>query len=245
MVRSGSLVLAATILLEACSGRPARSAPPTATSLTGPASPLPSSQASLVTQLGNGDANVAAQALESLVAAGRNAVPALKHALTDQEPAVRKRAAEGLGMIGDTSAADALFQAVDDQDGRVRAQAATALARVGDPRAPAALVRTLDDAPDPLHANLTLSGETLISLGPSAVPALAGALQSGSDAAARQAALVLLKIASDHYDDRDGQAWRELHLILEPYRPDATSAQRASIATAARAWVSAHPALTP
>jgi HEAT repeat protein len=192
--------------------------------------------AELAQGLRSPDVDTAALALGELVDSGAPSVPALIDALGDADPAVRKRAAEGLGMIGDPSSADALFQAVGDADERVRANAATALARLGDPRALEALVRTLDDAPDPLHADLTLSAYTLMSLGPDALPAMADVLESGSEPARRRAAFILMKIASDRFDEDTGNRWRRLHGVVASYDPNADRSERADAARAVRAW---------
>ena len=58
---------------------------------------------------------------------------------------VRGRAAQTLGLIGDTQAVEPLIQTLSDADRCVRMAAAWALGRLGDARAVSKLLQALDD----------------------------------------------------------------------------------------------------
>lgn len=65
--------------------------------------------------------------------------------LMDQDPGMRRTAAEALGKIGHRSARAGLESTLKDQDARVRAAAALSLGRLGQPESGTALVRCLFD----------------------------------------------------------------------------------------------------
>jgi HEAT repeat protein len=80
--------------------------------------------------------------VESLVALGSHAVPALVEALAAR-PEHRKLIADALGLIGDLRGGGALAPLVDDDDANVRMAAAEALGHIGGSAARAALARAL------------------------------------------------------------------------------------------------------
>jgi HEAT repeat protein len=81
----------------------------------------------------------------ALVQIGRDAVPALDPLLAHEDPLVRARACELLGVVGDASAAESLIAPLRDSSAEVRARAARALGRVGAEEAAAELRSALDD----------------------------------------------------------------------------------------------------
>ena len=58
---------------------------------------------------------------------------------------IRGRAAQTLGLVGDSRAVEPLIQALSDADRWVRMAAAWALGRLGDARAVSKLIQALDD----------------------------------------------------------------------------------------------------
>jgi HEAT repeat protein len=132
---------------------------------------------------------LAAEALGAI--AGDDAVGALIRALTAHnvreldpvlrlaEEAVRNRAAEQLGKIGDRRAVEPLLFAL--AHGGVR-EAMGALARFGETRAIPAIVRRLEDPCDRAAA-----AETLQAFGGAAIPALMAALTEHRPSAAEEA----------------------------------------------------------
>lgn len=88
-------------------------------------------------------------AASSLAQIGPAAIPALKTALTDADPEVRRQAARALGQMGPEAepAVPELTQALSDKEATVRLAAAQALGRIGPAAAPAipALVDALDE----------------------------------------------------------------------------------------------------
>ena len=73
-------------------------------------------------------------------------VEALAHALRDDHPGVRGRAATALADARATTALASLLVAVEDPDGYVRQMALSALGELGDPRAGSKLRRALTDS---------------------------------------------------------------------------------------------------
>ena len=69
----------------------------------------------------------------------------LSELLADQDPDMRRTAAEALGKIGRDSSMTALIAALQDGEARVRAAAALALGRIGQAESAPALVRSLAD----------------------------------------------------------------------------------------------------
>lgn len=195
---------------------------------------MESSDEQLITQLGADRSNTRAAALSALIGRGMAAAPAFRAALRSADARTRAYAAEGLGRIGDVTAADVLYAALDDSDDTVRAQAATALARLGNERAFDALIRTLGDYPDLLHGDMTLSAYTLIGMGPRVLPRLAPLLKD-PDLATRGIAFRIIAQIIAHLPDQQGK-WQELWQSLGSYDPSATSSLRDRAADAIRAW---------
>jgi len=71
------------------------------------------------------------EAARSLIQLGSDAVESLSHLLSDDDPDVRIKAAEALGLIGDESASEALATCLNDADAGVREAAAKALVKLG------------------------------------------------------------------------------------------------------------------
>jgi HEAT repeat protein len=114
-----------------------------------------------------------ADAVTSLVEMGADALPALIHALTDDNDSARQSAAEALGRIGAPAAAGPLRRALSDPNYLVQFAAAQALERIGLP-AVSIICGALDDRDE--HVRFA-AAEVLGRIGdPSAVPALARAL---------------------------------------------------------------------
>lgn len=101
--------------------------------------------ARLVEELKYDDRDVSQPAARELVRVGVPAVPVLITLLSHPDAAVRAKAAEVLGRIGDVRAVEPLIAALQDEDARVLIPAAEALGWIGDARANWPLVRALDD----------------------------------------------------------------------------------------------------
>lgn len=81
----------------------------------------------------------------ALVEIGPAAVPALRPLLHGDDPAIRARAAEVIGLVGDAGDGEALTGLLRDPSAEVRARCARALGRLGAEDAAAALRLALDD----------------------------------------------------------------------------------------------------
>lgn len=97
----------------------------------------------LLEDLYNAKSWVRWQAISTSPAFGKSALPYLIRALQDSEGAIRYRAAETLGVLGDSSCVPALIQSLQDSENWVRWKAAEALGRLKDPMAVPALVELL------------------------------------------------------------------------------------------------------
>jgi HEAT repeat protein len=82
-------------------------------------------------------------AYEEIAGYGSAALPGVLETLGDSESAARARAAEALGLIGDTRAVSSLGKALKDPDHSTRAKAAEALGLIGDVSAVPALIGAL------------------------------------------------------------------------------------------------------
>jgi HEAT repeat protein len=82
---------------------------------------------------------------ESLLAIGRDAVPALTPLLSTPDDALRARIVELVGRLGDAGHGELLVERLRDTSARVRREAARGLGRLGDEEATDALRRTLGD----------------------------------------------------------------------------------------------------
>jgi HEAT repeat protein len=87
----------------------------------------------------------------SLAQIGPAAIPALKTALQDENPQVRRQAARALGKMGPDAepAVPELTAAMNDTDAMVREAAAQALGKIGPAAAPAipALIKAMEEGP--------------------------------------------------------------------------------------------------
>ncbi len=190
----------------------------------------------VVRRLRSKDPNVSGLALSEVLKRGQDAIPDLLFALESDQASVRRLAMEGIGDIGDPTAASEAKAALGDPDGQVRSLAAVALARMGDPHALSALAETLDDWPDLLRSELSRSTYELPRLGIQAlsvaIPLLASYEWSDRAKGAWVARTVL-----EREDDERGIS--ELRDILADFAPDAAAAQRGPIASAAADWLDA------
>ncbi len=84
--------------------------------------------------------------LNGLIPVTSEVVTSLEARLQDEEPALRRRAAYTLGVLGDPDAVDSLGAALGDPQKDVRMEAVSALAAIGNPSAGEALRRTLSIA---------------------------------------------------------------------------------------------------
>jgi HEAT repeat protein len=82
-----------------------------------------------------GEPSVRTQAMESLLAVGRAAVPAVMRSLEDGDRSVRLAAANLLGRLGDRRAVPALMEALTSADADLTTTATAALASLGDAQA--------------------------------------------------------------------------------------------------------------
>ncbi len=98
--------------------------------------------------LGSEDPQVRMGAVVTLQEYGESAVPALKEALSDADPGVRRAAIQSLGKIGGARAADALATLLTDPDRTVRAIAILSLGDAGRDAMPH-LLKALESEPSP------------------------------------------------------------------------------------------------
>ena len=84
-------------------------------------------------------------AWRELTSFGKKAIPYLVEGLKDENPDIRKGAAQALGTIGDPDGFEPLTRAISDPDPDVRAPAALALGELKDPRAIPFLVNLFYD----------------------------------------------------------------------------------------------------
>ena len=102
-------------------------------------------------------ADLAPLAFDRSDAWSRSVAPALK----DEAPAVRMKAAQALGLIGESSALPDLEGALGDPDLDVRLCAVQALGRIGDDRAQERLLNLLK-APEPLPDQMQVEAEAAL-----------------------------------------------------------------------------------
>jgi len=100
------------------------------------------------------------EALESLVRIGKPAIPYLTAALDHEDTAVRTRAADVLGRIGDGRAKEKLLAMLDDESPQIRAQAALSLGKIGGPDTLEPLLAAAED-PHSLVRGHALTGLAL------------------------------------------------------------------------------------
>ncbi len=111
----------------------------------------------LIECLNSTDSLLRDAALESLLRFNLVAAPKLIEALERPEPAIRERAADLLGMIGDPSAAAPLFRHLNDEPVAVRVSVLRALAGLGGESAYAGLLLALNE-PSLAETAVTLIG---------------------------------------------------------------------------------------
>ncbi|HUT10078.1 MAG TPA: HEAT repeat domain-containing protein [Thermoguttaceae bacterium] len=100
------------------------------------------------------------EALESLVRIGKPAIPDLTAALDHEDTAIRTRAADVLGQIGDGRAKKKLLAMLDDESPQIRAQAALSLGKIGGPDTLEPLLAAAED-PHSLVRGHALAGLAL------------------------------------------------------------------------------------
>lgn len=115
-------------------------------------------------------------------------------ALRDENPAVRSRAADELGILGITAAETVpmLIAALHDAYEPTRLNAAYALGAIGEPAVPK-LIETLGDANEQVRR---IAAYALGAVGEVAVPALSEALSHAEDVVRTEAAYALAQIGS-------------------------------------------------
>ena len=150
----------------------------------------------------------------------RNAA-ALRDRLTDNEAAVRARAALGLGSVQDTAAVPLLLFLLDDPNPRVRADVAFALGQSADAAAELPLIAALRDEADPAVQRLLLEalGKTGGEATLSALPGLSLPASLDPD---RAVAIARYGLRGVH--DRDAVDWLARHLTS----PDSTLREHAA-----------------
>ena len=132
--------------------------------------------AALLADLVSGDDERAEAAALALPGIGPDALTALQPLIHSRQVDARWWALRALaGWPPAESVTHELVAALDDESSQVRQCAAIALASHPGPRVLERLIQALSDR-DPLTASL--AGNTLIQIGPTAVPALIGLLQS-------------------------------------------------------------------
>jgi len=131
----------------------------------------------------------------ALVQIGPPALPGLKELLAHEDPAVRARASELVGLLGDAGDARPLLRGLSDSSADVRARSARALGRLGDEDAAAALRRALDDRVPFVR---TAAAHALGAIGDAAAfPALLEQAQTDEFYPAQAAASALVAIDPD------------------------------------------------
>jgi HEAT repeat protein len=116
------------------------------------------------------------------------ASPLLRRLLEEQDPDLRARAANALGMLGDPTAAVFLKESLFDPHWAVRAMSAKALGRLRETDSIEALCEGLEDPQWWVRAN---AAEALRSKGPAGENALIGMLDSEDPYAAQQSVQML------------------------------------------------------
>lgn len=86
-----------------------------------------------------------ARVAEVLVSLGKDAVPALKEAIHDNDPVFRGYIIEMLGEIGDKSSLESLYAALIDNNSSNRLKVVRAISQIGDPESVGFLLKMLDD----------------------------------------------------------------------------------------------------
>ncbi|MBI3591213.1 MAG: HEAT repeat domain-containing protein [Candidatus Melainabacteria bacterium] len=150
---------------------------------------------------------------------GEKAVPRLIKVLKDEDPGIRKGAAQALERIGEkaSAAVPALIETLKDEDKDVRAYTASALTKIGEAAVPALINILNDENLDIQRCAVNILG----GIGEKAVPGLMKSFENGtsnvqtqSDALwtlqhiGEKAVPVLMKIALNHQNPtiREGAA---------------------------------------
>ncbi|MCI0487135.1 MAG: M56 family metallopeptidase, partial [Blastocatellia bacterium] len=116
-------------------------------------------------------------------------VEALKEALKDEDPDVRRSALFALGQMGDSSVTEAMIEALKSNDSQVRAQAAWALGMRGGQNAVEALIEALKD--ESAHVRAQAAWALGMKGNGRATEALAAALRDENSHVRAQAAWAL------------------------------------------------------
>jgi len=151
----------------------------------------PRATSALAEALTDPDDTVGSAAAEALLGKGAEGVAAL---LTELRAAGQREGGQPwrriTGLLGDLpeSLVDQITRGLDRQAPALRREAVKVLAALEDPKATPALVRAMGDADDAVVAEAV---EALARSGPSAVPALIGALENGGAPARRCVARAL------------------------------------------------------
>ncbi|MBU0654317.1 MAG: HEAT repeat domain-containing protein [Gammaproteobacteria bacterium] len=186
----------------------------------------------LINQLHVKNDDIRGPALASLIRLGAKAIPALRAAANDPDPAMRAKVMEALATIADPACADLFRHALDDTDGHVRAWGAQGLVRIKDPGAVEALLRTFHDYPDELHGQHTLSSYTLIGMGSKVLPEVIPLLADDNVYTRERAYWVVMGIVTRMPGYENG--WEELAERLGGYDPHGALEERES---AVSKWV--------
>jgi HEAT repeat protein len=146
----------------------------------------------LIDALGDGNAEVRLTASEALVKIGRPALPRLRSALKNSQPAIRLEAATTLGLTGDPRAVVPLVQAMKGRDRDLRQRAAKALVRIERPAA-APLVSLFKETDASVREQ---ASQALVQIGRPAFEPLCQALYDADLSTRWEAAQVLARLRS-------------------------------------------------
>jgi HEAT repeat protein len=202
-----------------------------------------------IRDLGSDDLEVSEPAAERIESLGAAALPVLDQALQRESPAIRARAVEAVGVIGEPQGVPLLTRAAADPDPAVRENAILALGAIGDERGGDAIEAALGDREgDVRHAAARACGSLCRSpqafaqlaemalreqpIGKTLAPrqSLRTALEGESSEVARAAARQRVDAALSQADDADlrGRAALLLVDLRDPRAPGALAEAAAS-----------------
>ena len=152
------------------------------------------------------------QPVDILTIVGKSAVEPLIAGLRDNDPLVRRQAAEALGLIEDQRAVGPLITLLKDKDSLIRRHAVKALGRIKDRRGVPPLIAVLNDKDEKSHVKAS-AAKALGWIGePDAVESLVAALKDAHWTVRSRAANALGTI-------RDPRAVEPLISMLEDEDP--------------------------
>jgi HEAT repeat protein len=188
------------------------------------------------------DQAYSAEAALALSFMGSAAVPVLKEAVDDDDPAVRKEALRSLGKLRERASIDPqvvipmLIAALDDGEAEVRVVAVTYLGIVRDNAAKEvpALTAALGDDDAAVRAAAATALGAYGHAAESALPALRKAVKDPDEQVQREAGRAIITISEKQAGGTDARGTRAVDAGFQTVRPDRNH-REAAIVTARRA----------